>query len=94
MKHIIDGEEEGIFIMDEHQSSMIHHVYPVDEIHNTSIPVGDRIECDCGPHHYMLCSQCDGDDDDCWRCGGEGVLPIAFDDGVLPRIIVHNRRDE
>jgi hypothetical protein len=37
-----------------------------------------------------LCTACDGDDPDCWRCGGEGIVPVA---AIVPgdRVIVVHR---
>jgi hypothetical protein len=64
----------------------VHHVYPIEvREHVTS---GDV--CWCGPDLYRLCTACDGDDPDCWRCGGEGIVPVA---AIVPgdRVIVVHR---
>jgi hypothetical protein len=71
--------------------SYIRHVYPIeDREHVTSGAGGASGGCWCGPDLYRLCTACDGDDPDCWRCGGEGIVPVAV---IVPGdrvIVVHH----
>jgi hypothetical protein len=73
-------------IVPQSPDSYIHHVYPIEAREH----VTRGTNCWCGPDLYRLCTACYSDDLDCWRCGGEGIVPVA---AIVPGdrvIVVHH----
>lgn len=56
--------------------------------HNT-----ESLDCWCEPTITILCSQCEDDQSDCWKCGGEGWVKVeAFEaeQSGHSAVIIHN----
>ena len=50
--------------------------------------------CWCEPSVCVVCPECNGDTDTCWRCDGDGVIPyVPLRDGEFAQtIVVHQGR--
>jgi hypothetical protein len=86
-----EGAVSEANIKPQSPDSYIHHVYPIEaREHVTSGAVGASGGCWCGPDLYRLCTACYDDDPGCWRCGGEGIVPVGV---IVPGdrvIVVHH----
>ena len=48
-------------------------------------------DCWCVPTLYVVCDGCDHDPG-CWKCEGDGVVLLEYDDGCHPVVVVSHHR--
>lgn len=49
-------------------------------------------DCWCSPDLMMDCSECGLEDEECWKCGGRGLVEYGRFAGEVPIAVHHDER--
>lgn len=89
-------------MIDERSVREVYPTFGPPHLLGPEVLLPECLDCWCKPRLVTLCQECKPgfepeawpNKPDCWRCGGEGIVDVAYDDGVAPVIIIHNSEEE